>query len=95
MNQYHQGKIEFGNYLETLKERKEEYEREHPEKIEFEFQELGIEMKKYFGRNLFWVFSMDYSVDDIRRAFNICKERDVKNYAYLLGILKNRRNGAF
>lgn len=95
MNTNYQGKLQFDGYIESLTAKREEYEKSHPEKIEFEYQEVGLEMKKHFNKNLFWLFHQNYTLEDIKAAFAICKKRGINNHNYLLGVLKNRRNRAF
>jgi len=79
--------LQLGNYIELLEERRVEYKKTHREKIEHEFQEVGIELEKYFGKGLWWLF-YKYHLDSIKKAFAICKKNDIKNPNYLLGCLK-------
>lgn len=58
-------------------------------KINFSYQELGIELQKYFKTNTWWIFSR-YEEWKIRDAFKICKEKGISSVNYLLGILRNK-----
>lgn len=79
--------LQLGNYVELLEERRLEYKKAHHEKIEHEFQEVGIEMASYFGKGVWWLF-YKHDLESIKKAFAICKKNDTKNINYLLGCLK-------
>ena len=57
-------------------------------KIKYEYQAIGEDIRDYFDRPLWHLFSQ-YHYKDVQKAFDICKKRDNKDYKYLLGILKN------
>jgi hypothetical protein len=77
------------SFPEELKKRAEA----HPQKIEYEFQELGLEMAKFFPKDqhkLMWsLFTRPgYTEDKVRKAFAICERKEVHNVLYLIGIIK-------
>ncbi len=58
-------------------------------KVQYEFQELGIEMESWFNQNIWFVFyKKEAELNKIKKAFEICKKRNIKNIAYLLKILR-------
>jgi len=71
--------------LPTLKSLKEK----RKEKIEYSFQEAGIELQQYFKVKWVWRLFYKYKESNIREALRICKEKGVTNPNYLIGILKN------
>jgi hypothetical protein len=88
---YLQGELVFNTeqYLTQLKEKRAEYERAHKQKIDYEYQELGVEMQQHFGRNIWWLF-WKHDINDLRYAFDICKKNDIKEVNYLIGCIKRR-----
>lgn len=78
-------------YLADLAKKKAEYEKntKKGKKIDFEFQELGIALKDYFGINLFWIFYRAWcSEAKVRKALDICKAKGKKDVSYFIGIIK-------
>lgn len=71
--------------------RGEAYEKEREElrkhKIDYEYQEIGIEMSKYFKENIWWLFSK-YPYPKIRQAFKKRQEEGVYKISHLLSDLK-------
>ena len=60
------------------------------QKVDFPFQELGIEMQTYYDENIWWLFHKDYApLGKIREAFKIAKAKNNKSVPYLIGIIKN------
>lgn len=59
-------------------------------KVEYEFQEIGLELQKYFGmKNVFFVFYKPWGkVSNVRHALKVCKEKNIKAFPYFVGILK-------
>jgi len=56
-------------------------------KIDYEYQEIGIEMSKYFKDNIWWLFHK-YSYPKIRQAFKICQRDSIYTISYFIGIIK-------
>lgn len=77
--------------LFDVEKRKEEFSKKmEGKKVDHEFQEIGIEMSKHFKGNIWWIFSRpNITNQKMREAFRICKERNIFQVPYLLGILKN------
>ena len=85
--------IQLSNYQDLLKSRAEQFkEKTGGKKVECSFQELGLDLHTYFGRNVWWLF-YKYKEEDIREAYEICKRRDIKNVNYLVGCIR-RKYGA-
>ena len=57
-------------------------------KIDYSFQDLGIEMQSYF-KKIIWYLFHKYDELKIRDAFKICKEKGIKKVNYLVGIIKH------
>lgn len=75
----------------TLKKPVFEIKKASKRKIDYSFQELGIEMQDYFTsakKSLIWSLFYKFREDKIRDAFKVCKEKGIQNIAYLMGILK-------
>lgn len=63
--------------------------KEIKQKIQFPFQELGVEMEKAYGRKVWALFHhVDKPLWKMAEAFKIAKKKDNFEYPYLLGILK-------
>ncbi len=61
-------------------------------RIEYEFQELGIEMEKEFGKKIWPLFyEVKYTVPIIRRAWIAYQKQPIHSYKYFRGILKNTK----
>ena len=58
-------------------------------KIKFEFQELGIELDKWFGKKCWFIFYRpEASLNKIKEAFQICQNKGIRKLEYLIGILQ-------
>lgn len=57
-------------------------------KIEFEFQELCLEMEKIYGK-LVWTlpYKRGFTEKRIRKAHEICKNKGKEGFPYLMGVL--------
>lgn len=58
--------------------------------IDFSYQELGMDMQKYFldqDRDLIWSLLHKYPERKLLDAFNICKKRGKNSVQYMLGVL--------
>ena len=76
------------NIEEILKFRRNLLEkRTGGKKVNFEFQEIGLEMQKYFNQNIWFLFYR-YPLDDIKKAFEICKTKKINKVGYIIGVLK-------
>ena len=85
----------------TITHRGREYEEEKEDlgkrKIEYSFQELGLEMQKHFPKEQRgWMWSLfnpsasgGYTENQIRQAFRVCQEKGILDVKYLRGVLKN------
>lgn len=86
-----QGFINFEGYEDKLKERKEAFDKKYEgKKVEFEYQELGIEMQKYFKKNIWYLF-WKYNEEDIKYAYEQCKKYDKPHVPYLVAIIRKRK----
>lgn len=84
--------IDLSGYVNLLKSRRATFDETHPQKIEHSFQELGIEMQKFFGKNIWYLF-YKHKEDDLRYAFSICQKKNKRSIPYLLGIIKHKYKG--
>ena len=58
-------------------------------KIQYEFQELGQDMEAWFGKNIWYIFyKPEAELDKVKRAFEICKKKNIKKIQHLIGIIK-------
>ena len=91
---YAQGdNLDLSGYTDLLKERAAQFkERTEGKRIDHSFQELGIEMQKYFNRNI-WHLFYKYKEQDLREAFAICQRNDKKSVGYLIGVIRHKYNG--
>jgi transposase len=93
--EFSQGKlqIDVGGYADLLAQRKREYEKEHPQKIEHEFQEVGVNMVKWFQPkrpSIVWSLFYKHDLKLIQQCFDICKRNDKRSIGYLHGCIKRR-----
>jgi len=59
-------------------------------KIDFEFQELGLELEPFYGKVIWSLFhKVGMTEQKIRDAHKIAEKRGVTKFPYLLGIIKN------
>ncbi len=81
-------KIDFNLDLEA---RRKAFEKKvGGKKVDYEYQEIGLEMQKWFNKNIWFIFYRpEADLDKIKNAFKICREKGKKEINYLLGILKN------
>jgi hypothetical protein len=56
-------------------------------KIEYEFQQLGIEMQPMYGKAV-WSLFYKYPLSKIKDADKICRERGITKIPYLIGVIK-------
>jgi hypothetical protein len=76
---------------ELIRNRKQELPPENQPKIEYGFQELGVEMQEYFKPKYpseVWALFYKYPEGLIRDSFKRCKKRGNTNVRYLVGIIK-------
>lgn len=64
-------------------------------KIDYEFQQLGLEMQEWFPKKdwkTIWIIfhRKGFTESLIRDAFLECKKRKVKGIGYLIAIVKNK-----
>jgi hypothetical protein len=79
-----------GAFSIDLKKRRAEFEAAHGKGIEHEFQQLGKELEPIFGKRIWAVFHMPKGTEaNVRRAYEICKQRGKTSYAYFCGVLRN------
>ena len=65
------------------------YTKDADSKIQYEYQELGLELNKWFGKNCFWVlYKPEAELHKVRYALDVCKKKNTKKIGYLIGILK-------
>ncbi|MEK9694529.1 MAG: hypothetical protein VW270_02130 [Candidatus Poseidoniales archaeon] len=68
-------------------------------KISYSFQELGETMTDFYPRrqsSFVWSLFCKYREGDIYDAFQICRGKGIRNVAYLVGIIKNKKQyGSF
>ncbi len=59
-------------------------------KVDYEFQELALEIAEAFNikpKQVFWIFSKSWgTVSNIRRAFKVCKEVGILKLPYLIAV---------
>ena len=79
----------------TVTHRGERYEKEKEKlgehKIDHSFQAYCIEIRGFFPKEqekLLWKTFHDYFENDIRKAFRICRDRNILDVKYLRGVLK-------
>ena len=86
-------KIDFSNYEALLKNRAAQFSKKtEGKKVDHSYQELGIEMQRFFGRNIWYLF-YKYKEQDLRDAFEICKRNNKKSVGYLIGIIRHKYTG--
>ena len=76
---------------EILKGRREAFLKKNKgKKVDYPFQEIGLELEEWFGQKCWFVFyKPEADLDKVKNALEICKTKEIKNIGYLLGILKN------
>lgn len=75
-------------YSKILKERAEHYKG-----VKHEFQGIGKDMQEFFPKSQnarIWASFYKYKLEDIKYAFNVCKDRNVQNMSYLIGVIKRK-----
>lgn len=85
-------KVDQNRYFDILEKRAQDFKEKHKgKKVDFEFQEIGLELNKWFGQNCFWILSKPESeLQKVKYALKVCQEKKIKKIGYLLGILKNK-----
>lgn len=79
-------------YLQNLQKK-----RTAKKKINYSFQELGENMAQFFPKrqsSFLWTLFWKYKEGDIYDAFQICRQKGVRNVAYLLAIIRNKKQHA-
>lgn len=59
--------------------------------IQYEFQAIGKEMVSFFGKkSAALIFSLFYKHHEkkVEEAFNVCRQKNISDIGYLLGILR-------
>ena len=71
---------------------KERYSKPLEHKIEYSFQELGIELESYFKNKRIWSMfhKVGYSENVMRYALKECQRRQIANVNYFEKIIKNK-----
>lgn len=64
-------------------------------KVEFEFQQLGIEMEKHFGKRFkgsIWgnFHKAEYNISVIRESWFTYQKQSIKSFPYFMGILNKK-----
>uniref|UniRef100_A0A6H1ZQA3 Uncharacterized protein n=1 Tax=viral metagenome TaxID=1070528 RepID=A0A6H1ZQA3_9ZZZZ len=59
-------------------------------KVDYSFQDLGLEMQDYFKTNIWWIFHRNWGEEQIRDAFIACKRAKITKVSYLVGILNKQ-----
>lgn len=73
------------NFLESIPSKKES-------KVNFEFQELGLELQPIYGKVIWSLFhKVGFTEQKIRRAHEVCKQKGILKLAYLIGCVKRDR----
>lgn len=55
-------------------------------KIDFEFQQLGIELEPFYGK-VIWSMFYRYPLVKIQDAHKVCVERGITKLAFLIGVM--------
>ena len=73
-----------------LEKRRAEFEAQHGKCIEHEFQQLGRELEPIFGTRIWADFHRAGTIEAKgRRAYEICKKREMVKYPLFRGVLRN------
>jgi hypothetical protein len=72
-----------------LEARQKEFERKMGGKrVNWEFEEIGLELENWFGRKLYWIFYRPWGeVGKVKEALKVCQAKKIKDVRYLLAIL--------
>jgi hypothetical protein len=75
-----------------FEKRREEFNRKvGGKKIDFEFQELGLELEQWFGKKLYWLFyKPEADLEKVKQAFKVCRDKGIRKLEYLIGIIKKK-----
>lgn len=60
-------------------------------KVQHEFQAIGLEMQEFFPKNewkTIWTLFYKYPVKDVEKAFHVCKKKNIRAIRYLIGVAK-------
>lgn len=92
--QNHSGEqLDLSSYKCDLKQKQIAFNNKYGgKKVEYSYQELGIDMQQYFGKNVWYLFHK-YKEQDIREAFAICQKKNIRKIPYLIGCIKHRYSG--
>jgi hypothetical protein len=78
-----------GMFAIDLDQRLAEFEAKHGKGIDYEFQQLGRELEPIFGKRIWAMFHEPKGTEaNVRRAYDICKQRGIVTFAYFRGVLK-------
>ena len=69
-------------------------ERKPDTRVEYEYQEIGLEMQKWFPKSewrLIWPLFYKYPVYSVKRAFKETRDRNKKTVRYLIVVLRNMK----
>ena len=63
-------------------------------RIEYSFQDIGVQMEAYFKSKLIWVtfHNKNYTETMIRDAFIACQKRGIADIRYFYGVLNRIKN---
>ncbi len=80
----------WNEFEKKIEKRAENFKKKHGNrKIDHRFQEIGLELQEWFGGNPWFIFyKPEATIDKIKRAFEICKKKQIKSIGYLLGIIQ-------
>ena len=81
---------QLGMFSLNLAERKAQFEAENGKGIEYEFQELGKKLEKFYGKRIWAVFcTLEGTEANVKKAHAACvRYGKVGNFAYFRGVLK-------
>ncbi len=73
----------------------ENIKKEEGPKVDWEFQQLGIEMTQHFGKKFsgsIWsnFHKADYTLEIIREAWFVYQKQAIKSFPYFMGILNKK-----
>lgn len=56
-------------------------------KVDFEFQQIGIELEPYYGKAI-WPIFYKFHLEKIKDAHKVCTKKGITNIKYLIGVMK-------
>lgn len=83
--------MHISSFIRDQEARRQEFQKKvGGAKVDYEFQELALEIAEAFSikpREVFWIFSKSWgTVPNIRRAFKVCKEIGILKLPYLIAV---------